>query len=186
VRRAETELLASGGKHEPPTGRSFYISLATSTLRAIVLAAAVILGVVGLTKAFPSGTSPVTPSGSSVAPSPLPSTSPSIGTSPTPAVTPRPPKEVTVQVLNGSGVNFLAAKKSTKLENAGYKVKSPGDASHSSNTVVYFKAGFKVDAEFLAAKYFPGSAVKPATQAATSNADITIILGTDASPSPGG
>jgi hypothetical protein len=188
VRRAEAERRASGGKHEPPTGRSFYISLATSTLRAIILAAAVILGVVGLTKAFPSGTSPVTPTGGAPAGSPSASSSPSTPVSPTPSATPRAPSEVVVQVLNGSGVTGLAASKTNKIKKAGYNTKEPGDwPSHINSTVVYYKAGFRIDAEFIQARFFPEATVKPVAQAATANADVTIVLGTnEASPSPSG
>ncbi|HJP65069.1 MAG TPA: LytR C-terminal domain-containing protein, partial [Actinomycetota bacterium] len=124
--------------------------MATSTLRAIVLAAAVILGVVGLTKAFPSGTSPVTPTGGTGGGTPSASASPSTPASPTPSATPRAPEEVVVQVLNGSGVTGLAASKTNKVKKAGYNTKEPGDwPNHVNNTIVYYKAGFRVDAEFI-------------------------------------
>jgi hypothetical protein len=171
-----------GGRHEPPTGRSFYISLATSTLRAIILGAAVILGIIGLTKAFPNGGTPV-PVGGSPSASPTPSVSPS-QPSPSPSATPRV-HGVSVQVLNGSHTTGLAATASTQIRHAGYHVLTPGNANPTSTTVVYYQAGFQLEADFLKTQFFPSASVRPATQAANSEADLTVILGTDYSPSGG-
>jgi hypothetical protein len=92
-----------------------------------------------------------------------------------------------VQVLNGSGVTGLAASETTKLKKAKYKTKEPGDwPNHIQTTVVYYKDGFKIDAEFLQARFYPGGSVKPVAQAATANADVTVVLGLSASPTPGG
>ena len=161
--------------------------MATSTLRAIILGAAVILGVVGLTKAFPNAGAPIAPSGSGGQPSPSTSPTPSLGTSPSPSVTPQI-KGVTVQVLNGSGVTGLAATVTKQIKKAGYSVKTPGNANHTGSTIVYYQAGTqaRLNADFLRTRFFPGAALRPATSAANSAADITVILGEDASPSPSG
>ncbi|MFN2590363.1 MAG: LytR C-terminal domain-containing protein [Actinomycetota bacterium] len=158
--------------------------MATSTLRAIILAAAVVVGFVSLTRAFPQRSSPIgIPATRTAAPAP----SPSVTNRPTPTATATPRVEgVVVQVLNGSGVDFLAATVSKRVKRAGYTVKDPGNATHTPVTIVYYQAGFNVEAEFLKTTLFPNADVRPATQAAASDADLTVILGEDASPTPSG
>lgn len=174
-----------GGKHEPPTHRTFYISLATSTVRAVILAVAVVLGVVGITRAFPEGgDSPITlpPAGAGdVTPSPTVT----IPTSPSPTASPRAPRNVSVLVLNGAGVTGLAADVTTILQDAGYDTLVPDDGARRPQTVVFFQAGSQVEAEVLADGFFQGARVRPATQAAATDADITVILGEDG-PAPSG
>ncbi len=164
--------------------------MTTSTLRGIILAAAVIVGFVGLTKAFPSRSATFRPAPEakptpSVEPSASPSRSTASSPSPAPSASARV-EGVVVQVLNGSGVDFLAATVSDRLKEAGYSVKPPGNANHTPSTIVYFQAGFKPEADALEHQFFPNASVKPATQAAASDADITVILGEDAGASPSG
>jgi LytR cell envelope-related transcriptional attenuator len=174
-----------GGKHEPPTHKSFYISLATSTVRAVLLAVAVVLGVVGITNAFPEGgDSPIT-TPPTAAENPSPTSSPSPPTSPSPQQSPRPPRNVTVQVLNGSGITGQAADVSQILEDAGYKTNDPGDGAHRAKTVIFYQAGSQPEAVALRDDFFEGAQIKPATQAAASDADLTVILGEDG-PAPTG
>jgi hypothetical protein len=175
-----------GGKHEPPTHKSFYISLATSTVRAVLLAAAVVLGVVGITNAFPEGgDSPITPPPAGIAnPSPSP-TLPS-PVSPSPEPSPRPAEDVSVQVLNGAGITGLAADVTTVLEDAGYRTKVPDDAARRPRTIIFYQAGSEPEALALNADFFEdGAQVRPATQAAASDADLTVILGENG-PAPSG
>ena len=159
--------------------------MATSTMRAIILVAAVVVGLVGLTKAFPEGGSaPFTPAagggGQTVSPSPTPSPT----ASPTPTATPRV-DGVVVQVLNGSGVDFLAAKYTNRIKRFGYSVNDPGNATHTPTTIVYYQAGCQPEAEALRARCFGTEAsVRRATQAAASDADLTVILGEDAPTKP--
>jgi len=42
------------GSHQPPTNRSFYLSLAASTLRFAIIVALVIGGIVVIDQAFPA------------------------------------------------------------------------------------------------------------------------------------
>ncbi len=159
--------------------------MATSTLRAIILVAAVAVGLIGLTKAFPEGGSaPLSPAAEQTA-SPSPSPGVTAPISPTPSATPRV-EGVVVQVLNGSGVPLLAAKYTTQIKKAGYTLNEPGNANHTPNTIVYYQAGFQLEAEFLRTRFFPNASVRRATQAAASDADLTVILGEEASPSPSG
>jgi len=141
-----------GGKHEPPTHKSFYISLATSTVRAVLLAAAVVLGVVVITNAFPEGgESPVTapPTG---ADNPSPSPSPSPPTSPSPQQSPRPPRNVTVQVLNGAGITGLAARTTNRLRALGWTAVTGGNAPPTSRSQVRYPAGQQPAATALASR----------------------------------
>jgi LytR cell envelope-related transcriptional attenuator len=156
--------------------------MSTSTLRGVILAAAVVLGVVGLTKAFPQGGSPVAiPTTTVPSTTPGPSASPPV--SPSPSTKPRV-HGVRVQVLNGSGVNLLALRETQKLRKVGYHMLTPGNANHTATTVIYYQAGFRPEAEAIRSRFFPAAEVRPATRTANSTADITVILGVNASPSP--
>ena len=87
-------------------------------------------------------------------------------------------------MLNGSGVNLLALKETQKLKKAGYHLLTPGNANHTATTVIYYQAGFRPEADAIRTRFFPTATVRPATQAANVTADITVILGVNASPSP--
>jgi hypothetical protein len=153
-------------------------------MRAIILAAAVVVGLVGLTKAFPEGGSaPFVPTAGG-SPSAVTSPTPSPTVSPTPTATPRV-EGVVVQVLNGSGVDFLAAKYTNRIKRLGYSVNDPGNANRTPTTIVYYQAGFQPEAEFLKTRCFGTKAsVRRATQAAASDADLTVILGENAPTKP--
>lgn len=170
------------GKHEPPTKRSYYVSLATSTLKVGIIAAVVVLGVLVLRNAFPEDT------GVGVAP---PTTSPTA--SPTgPSRSPRPTASpevegVVVQVLNGTTTTGLAAQVSQILRDAGYTLKTPGNAPNTETTTVYHQAGSEVDAEHMRDRFFPGAPVEPAPPSVPADVEIQVVVGADfspASPSP--
>src|SRR6266545_3307175 len=100
--------------HEPPTKRSWYISVATSTLRAVILIAAIAIGIVVIKSAFPENASQtittIPPGGKTT----TTTTTPSGTTSPSPSTKPRV-KGVTVQVKNGTSTTGLAAVVSGQL-----------------------------------------------------------------------
>ena len=73
------------GRHEPPSGRSFYFSLATSTLRFALIVALIVGGVVLIDQAFPKGGVAAPAPGVSSSPSTSPSTTPSSSPSGTPS-----------------------------------------------------------------------------------------------------
>jgi hypothetical protein len=171
------------GKHEPATNRSFYISLGTSTLRAIILVAAVVVGIIVLKNAFPQGTSPR--SAGTPTPSMSHSTSSSPATSPSPPTTqkPRAPKNVVVQVLNGSGVSLAAKSVTDHLAGAGYKTRTEGNAPHRfARTTLFYQADSLLEAQALQQKFFHRALLKPAPSAYPKAVDITVVLGTDYSP----
>lgn len=153
-----------------------------SGVRAVILAAAVALGVFGLAKAFPDNAGPTLATHSPGGSSPTPSagqTTPPKTTPPKHSPSPRT-SGVTVQVLNGSGGLGLAALTGDTIRNAdlGYTVQTPGNAAQTSTTTVYYKKGFKLSANYLQSKVFPDATVQEATSSSF-QADITVVLGSD-------
>lgn len=71
------------------------------------------------------------------------------------------PQEVSVLVLNGSSVAGVATTFTTAIADLDYKTLTPGDdASKDPGTYVYYKSGFKNDAEQLATNVVPGLLTK--------------------------
>jgi LytR cell envelope-related transcriptional attenuator len=161
--------------------------MATSTLRALILAALVVLGVIGLTKLFPQnaslGVTGGTPSSKVTnSPSTTPSSTPSPTTSRNPKV-----KGVVVLVLNGTSRKGLAAEVSRTLSNAGYKLKVPGNAKATRRTTVYYRSDSLPEAQRIVQKYFPDALLKAAPASVPDDVRVEIILGADfaaSSPSP--
>jgi hypothetical protein len=172
--------------HEPPTKRSWYISVATSTLRALILIAAIAIGIVVIKSAFPENASQtittVPPGGKTTTTTTTPG-----ATSPSPSAKPRI-KGVVVQVKNGTSTTGLAAIVTGQLKKAGYSVKTPGDAATATRTTIYYQEGFKAEADYLKRKRFKKAVVAPAPSSASFPAtiDIIVVLGADftVSPSP--
>jgi LytR cell envelope-related transcriptional attenuator len=184
------------GRHEPGGGGSFYLSLATAALRAVLVLAAVILGVFVLSKAFPSDgqtAAPVTPDQTEPTQSPA--------TTPTPtedqgggggggggggAPEPLDPAEVQMQILNGTDVSGLAADTQVVLEGEGYEVVTVGDAQNKpvERTIITFGRRFRGNAEELQTQFFPDADLQVA--APDADADITVTLGVDYAEAQGG
>lgn len=168
------------GKHEPSSGGSFYLSLATAALRFVLVIAALALGIFVLSKAFPSGdeAAPITPAQP---------TEPTVTeTTPSPEVTTEPeapathePSEIALQVLNGTEVGGLAADAAEVLEADGYDVRTVDDAQSKPYEVteIFFKRAFEADAGALRDQYFPGAELQDT--APDAQVSITIILGED-------
>lgn len=161
--------------------------MATSTLRALILAALVVLGVVGLTKLFPQneslGIAGPTPSSKG---SSSPSTAPSGSPSSTPTRKPKV-KGVVVLALNGTARKGLAAEVSRTLAAAGYKMKVPGNAKLTRRTIVYYRTDSLPEAQLIVRNYFPDALLKPAPPSMPADVRVEIVLGADfvtSSPSP--
>lgn len=168
------------GKHEPSSGGSFYLSLATAALRFVLVIAALALGIFVLSKAFPSGdeAAPITPS--------QPTEPTATGTTPSPEVTTEPdapvthePSEIALQVLNGTEIGGLAADAAEVLEADGYDVVTVDDAQSKPYEVteIFFKRAFEADAAALRDQYFPGAELQDT--APDASVSITVILGED-------
>jgi hypothetical protein len=161
--------------------------MATSTLRALILAALVVLGVIGLTKLFPQNQSlGITGSGPDSTTTTTPSPSPSIAPTPTPTRRARV-RGVVVRVLNGTSRKGLAAEVSGTLANAGYKLKVPGNARATRRTIVYYRADSLPEAQLIVRRYFPDAVLRPIPASAPDDVRVQIVLGADfvsGSPSP--
>jgi hypothetical protein len=175
-----------GAKHEPSSSSSFFVSLATATLRGILVVAAVILGVFVLSRAFPTGETATVPQGPTVTPETEEPQTPAGTESPTtqPTETTECPdaRDVPpVQVLNGTNVTGLAATAAERLRNLGYKVPdaaiSNAPTSDYQTTVVQSLGPQQVAAECLVQEEFRGADEERAEAGA--EYDITVILGQD-------
>ena len=189
------------GSHQPPTNRSFYLSLAASTLRFAIIVALVIGGIVVIDQAFPALSSGDGDGGGTTAPI----TGGTVGgtgetgetgatgataTGPT-GVDAEPPttEGVRIAVFNGTEASGLAGETQLQLEERyGYIVtQDPADAPAAYPvTTIYFNAPKdRVQAEYLASDFFkklddvevvrlePGTAdIDPSTQ-------LAIFLGND-------
>jgi hypothetical protein len=167
------------GKHEPSSGGSFYLSLATAALRFVLVVAALALGVFVLSKAFPTdgAATPIRPSQPS---------SPAATETPPPEVTTEPEapetheaSEISLQVLNGTDVAGLAADAAEVLEADGYDVATVDDAPSKPYAVteIFFKRAFEGDAGVLRDQYFQGAELQDT--APDAQVSITVILGED-------
>jgi hypothetical protein len=160
----------------------------TAVLRAGLVIAAVVLGVFVLTKAFPeSETDAQTQIPVTSAPSPDVTSSPttvSPTTSPGQAQSPAAPvslEGVTVQVLNGTNEDGLAAATAQNLEQLGVKISGVGNAARTYPiTTLFFRpSDSQPIAEALAAAEFPGAKLEPATNNLEPDVQVTVVLGTD-------
>jgi LCP family protein required for cell wall assembly len=90
------------------------------------------------------------------------------------------PSALTVEVLNGAGVAGLAARTSERLRQAGFVIADVGDAPRTQpSTTIVARPNARSAAEQIASTVgIPLSRVS--TNPSLSNADIQIVLGTDA------
>jgi hypothetical protein len=168
------------GRHEPPTRRSFYLSVATWTLkRILILAAAVVVGLLVLRNGFPSNasqgiTGTVSPSSPSVTATPSPTTSPSPSPSRSPQI-----EGVVVRVLNGTDETGLAGDVTNTLENEGYTVKVPDNAPNRQRTTIFYRENFLPEAELMRDQFFPSALLKLAGPSVPADVDLQVVLGAD-------
>jgi hypothetical protein len=151
------------GRHEPPTNRSFYLSMGASTLRFALIVALVVGGIVLINEAFPEaspGTS-ASPGNGIGTPDDSPSPSPTPGGDDDEPSTPTPSPTVEgtrIAVFNGAGVTGLAADTLAQLiEEYGYEQgQEPADApAPVSVTQVFWRSRpDEIEAEFLANEFF--------------------------------
>jgi hypothetical protein len=154
--------------------------MATSTLRALILVALVVLGILGLTKLFPQNESLGITGAGGGSPKAGASPTPSQGQSPSPTPSRKAKvKGVVVLVLNGTSRKGLAAEVSRTMENAGYKPKVPGNAKPTRRTIIYYRSDSLPEAQLILRKYFPDALLKPAPASVPADARVEIVLGAD-------
>ena len=178
------------GKHEPPTNRSFYLSVGTSTLRFAIIVALVVGGILLINQAFPvlgssgSGGSTIPNGGPGISPSPSPSPSPSKP----PKVSPSPQiVGVRIAVFNGTSVTGLAGDTLTTITKKYGMVaaQDPSDApSTVAQTTLYYRSpADQVEAQFLADDFFKDldvtiARLEPGTDVSR-DVQVAIYLGND-------
>ena len=187
------------GTHQPPTNRSFYLSLAASTLRFAIIVALVIGGIVVIDQAFPAlssgdgdgaGGDTVPLTGGTITPGDTGATGPTGGTAtgdtgaaPSPTVV-----GVRIAVFNGAGVSGLASDTQVRLEELGYiATQDPADAptQYPVTTIYYNAPKDKVEADYLASSFFKkldGVEVvrlEPDTADIDPSTQVAIFLGND-------
>lgn len=175
------------GKHEPDAKGSFYLSLATATLRAGLVIAAVVLGIFVLSKAFPTA-GDGSPPGS---PGPIATTGDD-GESPSPEPTENggeqpPPEEevnlrgVAVQVQNGTNATGLAAETAEELRDLGLRIREIGNAERNYDvSTLFFAQGSRPQAEELNRQFFDGAAdVQRMPANIQDGIEIIVVLGQD-------
>lgn len=177
-----------GGRHEPPTRSSFYVSLlvkmSTAALRGILVVAAVALGVFVIVKAFPTGSSsaPIQDEAPAGDDGTTETTPPDDGQQDSPPAqgNGEPVVEgITVQVLNGTDVSGLAETTKDRVEALGYADVLFADAVRDQEqTSVNYTRDAQADAEFLQQELFPRAELIPVA-AGAAEFDITVILGAD-------
>lgn len=184
------------GAHEPPTNRSFYLSVAASTLRFAIIVALVIGGVVVIDQAFPAAPSaeggdgatvPIDGGGIDVSESPSPEP-PTGATAEEPVPSPTV-VGVRIAVFNGTGVSGLAGDTQTQLtEEYGYvAAQDPADApAPVAVTTIYYRANKdEIEAEFLANDFFRKlddvkiQKLEPGTEDVGRDVQLAIYLGND-------
>ncbi len=158
--------------------------MASGAVRLAILAGAVVVGAVLISKGFPTlGQTVTVPShGPTSSVSPTPSTSQS--STQKPSLTPRQ-QGVKIAVYNATSVGGLAAVTADKLaKNGGYVVPVVGNfPTASQTTLIYYRdAQGKVDAQLLKQKFLKEGVVKhlPAgTQFIPKTVELAIVLGSD-------
>jgi hypothetical protein len=157
--------------------------MATTALRAVILVAAVVLGVAVVRSGFPEAPPPAaggtTSAPTTTAPTTTAPSAPTTTARPTPR--PRPTIEGTVvQVLNGTDQAGLAAQVSEALAEAGFTVATPGNAADAPRTTIYFQEGFRDEAQLVNRRFFERRAlVAPAPRGFDPDLDLVVVLGAD-------
>jgi hypothetical protein len=101
---------------------------------------------------------------------------------PVPLPVPLPQREVTLRVVNGSGIPHLAAKALGQLTAAGFKTKwAPEDASRDNftRTQIRYAPGKSLDGYSVGLATGSGNVVQGLTRKDTDGADVLVIAGRD-------
>jgi len=184
------------GRHEPPSKRSFYLSVATSTLRFAIVVALVVGGIWVINSAFPASSGDAlpgpgaSPTGPTAGPGP---TGPSGVTGATGATGAEPDVVgLAVAVRNGTSVSGLAGDTAAKLEEKyGMEAIQVDDAPQTvAITTIYYRGrALEDEAEFLAQDFFkkiePNIARLQAGEGVDPDVQIAVYLGTDYASSKG-
>jgi hypothetical protein len=97
----------------------------------------------------------------------------------------KPPADVKVVVLNGSGgvAKGVAGASTTKLQELGYQTADPANAAAEETTIVYFADGFEPNAQAIRTELKLSGKVEPLANlqgADVKDANVVVVLGADA------
>jgi hypothetical protein len=167
-------------------GGGFARSVAGSAARgAALIALAVVIGIVLLQVIDDGTTGPIGDGNSVDAGGTTNTTAPAAGSSSTTSTTQaspaRPPAEVNVLVLNGSGRAGAATAQKNSLQSQGYQTETPADADRREGNVVYFKPGYDRECTTVAGLVGGAPTVEPMPDpppTGSENANCVVILGT--------
>jgi hypothetical protein len=169
------------------TNGGFARSVAFSAARgAALIGLAVVIGIV-LLQVIDDGTSGPIGDGGSVSAGGTTDTTATTtdttgGTTTTTAATPvKPPAEVAVLVLNGSGRPGAATAQANALKAEGYQTLTPADASERDGNIAYFKPGYDRECTTVANIVGDGTtteAIPSPPPTGSENASCVVILGT--------
>lgn len=154
---------------------------------ALLIVLAIIIGIV-LLQVIDDGSGPIGDGGpTTTTVAPTTSTTTSRGTTSTTKAdsnatgTVRTPQQVTVLVLNGSGVGGAASTLTSTLRSLGYQTLTPADAPAQAGNTVYYQSGYKRECTTVATTVGGNAAVKemptPAP-AGAERANCLAIIGT--------
>jgi hypothetical protein len=171
------------GKHEPPTRTTFYVSLATATLRAALVATALVVGLFVLSRAFPQAEAP-TPQTTGAATTPTEETTTPPEDATPPPEQPSPDVEgVRLAVLNGTTETGLASSTAQELKKLGYRVDNEdiGDAAAKPYevTTLFYRNDSRLEARNLRDTVFEGAKLERATDQLDPDVRITVVVGLD-------
>lgn len=177
------------GKHEPDGKGSFYLSLATATLRAGLVIAAVVLGIFVLSRAFTTdGAEPPQGGPQPTATAEDDGTVPPEGEDGGDGGGGQPPAEeevnlrgVTVRVQNGTNETGLAAETAEQLRDLGLRIREIGNAARNYDvTTLFFAQGSRAEAEALNQEFFDGGAdVQRMPAELEEDVQVNVVLGQD-------
>jgi hypothetical protein len=172
------------GKHEPPTGRSFYISMGTSTARILIIVALAASGVAVIANAFPdSAQTPLADGEISTREPKEPVETETTQPKQEDGQAAKPTKDLNFTVFNTTEVVGLAALTADEIEAEGYKLaQRVGNADSIDVTLVQYRdKEDRVDAEYIAKRFFKGATIEqiPADSDVLARVDIAIYLGND-------
>src|SRR3954447_24488974 len=175
-----------GGQTRTGKGVGFGRSVAFSAARgALLIGVAVIIGIV-LLQVIDDGTSGPIGDGGSVSAGGTTNTTAANGdgassTTTTTAPTPvKPPAEVAVLVLNGSGRPGAATAQSNALKAKGYQTLTPADTAERQGNIVYFNPGSDRECTTVATNVDGAPKVEPVPSPAptgSETASCVVILG---------
>lgn len=173
-------MLTTGRRERRPSPTVLRGAVSSAARGAALVGLAVLIGIV-LLQVVDDGTTGPIGDGSGPGTAPATTTTRPGPTSTTKAAGEvRPPQQVTVVVLNGSGRPGAATAQTNALKAKGYQTGTPADATRRQGTVIYYRSGFEREAAALATAVGGNPKVEAMPETpppGAEDADCVVILG---------